>query len=94
MRVRFLRIYLIFIVILNVSCSIWNGQVETDALSHFNRMAILTRTQSTSGTSVPLVELMYIVFTRMPGESYRRRLRPLLLCLCDDFQALIISRMG
>ena len=51
----------------NVSCSIWNGQVETDALSRFNRMAILTHTQSTSGTSVPLVELMYIVFTRMPG---------------------------
>ena len=23
-------------------------------------------------------------FTRMPGESYRRRLRSLLLCLCDD----------
>ena len=24
---------------------------------------------------VPLVEFMYLVFTRMPGESYRRRLR-------------------
>ena len=23
---------------------------------------------------VPLVEIMYLVFTRMPGESYRRRL--------------------
>ena len=28
---------------------------------------------------------MYLVFTRMPGESYRRRLRCLLLCLCDVF---------
>ena len=28
---------------------------------------------------VPLVEFMYLVFTRTPGESYRRRLRSLLL---------------
>ena len=34
---------------------------------------------------------MYLVFTRMPGESYRRRLRPLLLYLCDVFRALINS---
>jgi len=27
---------------------------------------------------VPLVEFMYLVFTRMPGENYRRRLRSLL----------------
>ena len=31
---------------------------------------------------VPLVEFMCLVFTRMPGESYRRRLGSLLLCLC------------
>ena len=39
------------------------------------------------GTSedVPLVEFMYLVFTRMPGESYRKRLRSLLLYLCDVF---------
>ena len=30
---------------------------------------------------VPLVEFMYLVFTRMPGESYRGRLRSLLLVL-------------
>ena len=41
---------------------------------------------------VALVEFMYLVFTRMPGECYRRRLRSfLLLCLCDVFRALIIS---
>ena len=40
---------------------------------------------------VPLVEFMYLVFTRMPGESYRRRLRSLLLYLCYVFRALIIS---
>ena len=39
---------------------------------------------------VPLVEFMYFVFTRMPGESYRRRLRSLLY-LCDVFRALINS---
>ena len=37
------------------------------------------------------VEFMYIVFTRMPGESYRGRLRSLLLCLCYVFQVLINS---
>ena len=31
--------------------------------------------------AVPLVEFMYLVFTSMPGESYRRRLRSLLLSL-------------
>ena len=36
----------------------------------------------------PLVEFIYLVFTRMPGESYRRRLRPLLLYLCNLFRAL------
>ena len=30
---------------------------------------------------VPLVEFMYLVFIRMPGESYRRRLSSLLLYL-------------
>ena len=34
---------------------------------------------------------MYLVFTRMPGESYPRRLGSLLLCLCDVFRALINS---
>ena len=40
---------------------------------------------------VPLVEFMYLVFTRMQGESYRRQLRSLLLCFCDVFRALINS---
>ena len=38
---------------------------------------------------VPVVEFVYRVFTRMPRESYRRRLRSLLLCLCDVFWARI-----
>ena len=40
---------------------------------------------------VPLEEFMCLVFTRMPGESYRRRLRSSLLCACDDFRVLINS---
>ena len=40
---------------------------------------------------VPLVEFMYLVFTRMSGEHHRRRLKSLLLCLCDVFQAIINS---
>ena len=39
---------------------------------------------------VLLVELMYLVFTRIPSESYRRRLRSLLY-LCCVFRALINS---
>ena len=34
---------------------------------------------------------MYLAFTRLPGESYRRRLRSLLLYLCYVFRALINS---
>ena len=40
---------------------------------------------------VSLVKFVYLVFTRMPGESYRRRLRSLLLHLCYVFRALINS---
>ena len=39
------------------------------------------------GVYVPLVEFLYLVFTHMPGESYRRRLRSSLLYLCYVFQA-------
>ena len=41
--------------------------------------------------AVPLVEFRYLVFTRMPGERYRWRLRSLLLYLCYVFRALINS---
>ena len=40
---------------------------------------------------IPLVKFMYLVFTRMPGESYRRRFRSLLLYLCYVFRTLINS---
>ena len=41
--------------------------------------------QTEKQEAVPLVELMYLVFTRMPGESYHRQLRSLLLYLCYVF---------
>ena len=41
--------------------------------------------------NVPLVEFMYLLFTRMPGASYRRQLRSLLLYLCYVFRSLINS---
>ena len=40
---------------------------------------------------VPLVEFVYLVFTRMSSESYRSRLRSLWSCLCDVFQVLMNS---
>ena len=42
-------------------------------------------------TSGSLVEFVYLVFTRMPGESYCRGLRSLLLHLCYVFWALMNS---
>ena len=39
---------------------------------------------------VPLVEFVYLVLTRMPGESYCRRRRSLLY-LCDVFHSIINS---
>ena len=49
--------------------------------------------KSILGTSwrLPLVEFMYLVFTRMPGESYCRWFKSLLLYLCYMFWALISS---
>ena len=41
---------------------------------------------------VPLVEFMYLIFIRMPDESYRRRLRSL-VCLCDVFRTLANSHV-
>ena len=58
--------------------SLWNILVQWP-LYHDDKPQLL---------DVPLVEFMYPVFTCMPGESYRRWLRSLLLCLCDVFQVL------
>ena len=62
----------------------------------FNLIAVAvdsvdSRTVIQFSEDVLLVEFMYLVFTRMPGESYRRGLGFLLLCFCDVFRALINS---
>ena len=49
--------------------------------------------KDTHRADVPLVEFMYLVFTRMPGESYRKRLRSFLLYLCYVFRELFNSLM-
>ena len=43
------------------------------------------------GTSLPLVEFMYLVFKRMPGASNGRRLVSFLLYFCHVVRALITS---
>ena len=50
-------------------------------------MSLFSSSSFSQNEDVPLVEFMYLVFTRMPGESYRRRLRSLLLFLCYVFRA-------
>ena len=40
---------------------------------------------------VSLVEFMYLVFTHMPGKSYGKQFRSLLLYSCDIFQVLTKS---
>ena len=52
---------------------------------------MLRNVTRSNNENVPLVEFMYLVITRMPGESYRRRLRSLLSYLCYVFRALINS---
>ena len=60
-------------------------------LTVFVSVGMFERVSKTEIEDVPLVEFMYLVFTRMAGESYRRRLGSLLLCLCYVFRALINS---
>ena len=45
-----------------------------------------TRYINSTRGCVPLVEFMDLLFTCMPGQSYRRQLRSLLLYLCYVFQ--------
>ena len=61
----------------------WPGNVQCSHLQVSSSCSI--------SKDVPLVEFPYLVFSRLPGESYRRRLRSLLLCLCDVLRALINS---
>lgn len=51
----------------------------------------LSQSQRLMKEDVPLVEFKFLVFTHMPGESYYRQPRSLLLCVGDIFQVLINS---
>ena len=53
--------------------------------------SLFSSPSSLNKIDVPLVEFMYLVFTHMSDESYRRRLRSLLLYLCYVLRALINS---
>ena len=57
----------------------------------WNRTKPRALLQNQHTRDVPLVAFMYLVFTHMPDESYRRWLRSLLLYLCYLFWALINS---
>ena len=50
---------------------------------------VFTRVLVRVTVNVPLVEFMYLEFTRMPGKSYCRQLAYLLLYLRDIHRALI-----
>ena len=85
------------------SAKIWNRmQPRVLAQNQHTRELISTRKMSHKHINktltwhvchedVPLVEFMYLVFTRIPGESYRWWLGSLLLHLCDVFRVLINS---
>ena len=60
-------------------------------LSSPSELLLIRADLLSSVEEVPVVEFMYLAFTRTPGESDRRRLRSFLSCLCDIFRALIIS---
>ena len=81
---------------INGLCPLCNKNWLSYACAHLcRRMCLKCRVHMPLGASfledVPLVEFTYLVFTRMPGERYRRRLRSLLFYLCYVFRALINS---
>ena len=63
--------------------------VSTNWYARYTRK-VLCSTIGTSSVCTPLVEFLYLVFTRMPGESYRRRPRTLLPS-CGVFRVPINS---
>ena len=50
--------------------------------------ASIYRLKAEQTISVPLVEFISLVFTRIPSERQRRPLRPLLLCSCSAWVTL------
>ena len=83
------------VVILLVKCDTetWNRtRPRTLQQNQHTRELISARkTFNSHMVCIALVEFMYHEFTRMPGESYHRRLRSLLFDCVTSFRALINS---
>ena len=58
-----IKLHIIVSFAWNITCCIWNGQVETEALSRFNRTATLTRTRSV-GDQVRTVLFLCVAIQR------------------------------
>ena len=54
---------------------------------HLLSVVVKDRLQKELKNDAPLVEFVYLVFTRIPSESYARRLSSSLFCLCYVFRA-------
>ena len=66
--------------------------ILTVNMHRWTQNTITRYVNSTRGTSSNSRGVdIYLIFTHLPGESYRRRLGSLLLCLCGDFRAQINS---
>ena len=61
-----------------LSLSLKARRMDTRTKRHTRRHFLFKKKKKKRG-GVPLVEFMYLAFTRMPDERYRRRLRSLLL---------------
>ena len=71
-----------------------NTHAYTRAHTHHNNKTTKTTKQKTKleTTDVPLVDLMYFIFTLRPGESYRWRFRSLCYCVCvTSFERCVLE---
>ena len=71
-----------------------SSETQATCMAAFPRLSVCSVTSQLwwrEDVPRPPEEFMYLAFTRMPGESYRRRLRSLLLYLCYVFRALVNS---
>ena len=74
---------------LNKFCIYRDIQIDMRLLTVVIKRPLSNCTVLLNLEDIPQVEFMFLVFTGMPGESYRRQLRSLLLYLCYVFRALI-----
>ena len=78
--------FLLLLLLLLLPCVCLDLIFKMLSMNYDRSFVFLNRTlkqYSSPMVHTPLVESLYLVLTRMPGESCRRRLRSLFLCLCD-----------